>query len=246
MATKRPAGFGEMVLINWWALPLKRNLNINWASILFPIQAPLLYLACDTATILKAYDEAATLDDGIGDLWEDIMWGYLAMAKPSEALAAYQAHTSNSYYNNNLPWLPNVTGIYNDFSDYSLAPAQIFHWLHVLDSVGIVDTTCSDYPATLVFIRDDFRHYVIDNTSNGSLVVHFSDGQFFTAPPDSLFLKKVVISSCNSPIPVLKINNEAVSGYYIARSICTTEQCRLLMKRFLKQGIVLCWAVVLM
>jgi len=139
----------------------------------FPIQAPLLYLGNDSALISNAYQEAATIDDGIGDLWDDIMWGYLAMARPAEALADYKAHTNNTYYNTNLPWLPDVNGIYNDFSDRSLAPAQIYHWLHALDSLGIVDTTCADYPAAMVFKKNDYKNYVVDNSSDAELIVQF-------------------------------------------------------------------------
>ena len=186
----------------------------------FPIQAPLLYLGCDTSTIMKAHQEADALGDGVGDLWEDIMWGYLAMARPAEALADYQNHTSgNYYYNTNAPWLPNVNGIYEDFSDFSLAPAQIYHWLHALNHLGVVDTSVfADYPAAIVFTDGDHKHYIVDNPTNNDLTVNFSDGKSVVATANAIFSETVIINTCP---PLLEFTDENISGDHQAQIIRT-------------------------
>ena len=119
------------------------------------------------------------------------------------------------------PWLPDVDGIYNDFSDRSLAPAQIYHWLHALNNLGIVDTTYADYPAAMVFKKDYHKNYVVDNSSDAELIVKFSDGEQVLAPANATIVKKVNTSSCVTSEEAITFNNESVVGTYIANTIQT-------------------------
>lgn len=177
----------------------------------FPINAPLLYLAKNQAAVATNHTEASNLDDGIGDLWEDIMWGYQAMNDPVTALADYDAHTSTSHYNTNAPWLPNVTGIYEDFSDLSLAPAQIYHWLHALDSLGQpnFNVTAND-PSAMLFQNGADLLYVVHNPESSPKTVTFSNGQSVTAPANK-------ISIFNPTLPVELVDfNARKSGNEVA------------------------------
>ena len=145
------------------------------------------------------------------------------MARPSEALADYLAHTTDGFYNTNAPWLPDVTGIYNDFSDRSLAPAQVYHWLHALDSLGVVDTTSADYPAAMVFQKNGVKNYVVDNSTTTNLLVNFSDGEQVLVPANSIETKAIPISACLAATTNLIIDNENVIGNYVANSITTSN-----------------------
>ncbi len=186
-----------------------------------PVQASGLYLAKNQDIINNSYTEASNIDDGIGDLWEDVMWCFQAMTNPEVALTDYLTHTTNGFYNNNLPWLPNTTGIYNDFSDYSLAPAQVYHWLTSLDSLGqVASDICADYSATLVFEKGTVFHYTVYNPSNTALVVNFSDGATFSVPANGLYLFKQDKNVCN-PAYLLTLSNNNATGLYEAGEIAT-------------------------
>lgn len=219
-ATRVWGNGADKILGNDFEAESEYQLGINT----FPIQAPLLYLGNDSTIIADAHAEATTIGDGIGDLWEDIMWGYLAMARPTEALIDYLDHTTDAFYNTNAPWLPDVSGIYNDFSDRSLAPAQMYHWLHALDSLGIVDTTCADYPAAMVFIKEGLKNYVVDNTTASDLLVNFSDGEQFLVPAKSIQTKAIATSACVADAAILHLDNQVITGSYVAQAITTDNE----------------------
>ncbi len=184
-----------------------------------PVQASGLYLGKNQDIINNSYTEANNIDDGIGDLWEDVMWCFQAMADPETALTDYLGHTTNGFYNNNLPWLPNTTGIYHDFSDYSLAPAQVYHWLKNLDSLGqVVPHVCANYSSTLVFEKDMVFHYTVYNPSDTAILVNFSDGASFSVPANGLYLFKINKNVCN-PAYVITLQNEDATGLYEAGRI---------------------------
>jgi len=193
-----PAGYGYGSAARIWCngadkvsggqpfeLESEYQLGINT----FPIQGPLLYLSENTNLVSNSHAEANTLDDGIGDQWEDIMWGFQALYDPSSALSDYESHTNPIVYNSNLPWLPNVNGIYEDFSDNSLAPSQIYHWLNALDSLGIRNTSITaNYPSAMVFENNSEKSYIIHNHESTNKTVSFSDGTVAIAPPNTLYL----------------------------------------------------------
>ncbi len=154
----------------------------------FPIQAPLLYLGVNPVSVMDNYSEAQSIGDGVGDLWEDIMWGYQAIYDPSSALTDYESHTINGTYTSNIPQVPDASGIYQDFSHEGLAPSQIFHWLNVLDSIGTICTDItSGYSGAMVFKNETDTTFVIYNPSDSEITVRFYPLDLhLTAPPQTL------------------------------------------------------------
>lgn len=163
-----------------------------WLGInLLPMDGASLYLTWDGNLAQTLYNEMVSLNGGVeDDLWEDLMWTFQALTEPSTALSKYSTHTTPTVYNTNLPYTPSVNGIYDPLSGDQIAPAQLFHWLNVLDSLGQVDVTVTaDYSAAVVFNNSGEKHYAIYNPPNaGARTVTFSDGTIANVPADTLIL----------------------------------------------------------
>ncbi len=182
-ATRVWGNGADKVLGSSFELESEYQLGINTC----PIQGPLLYLGTNLSMVENNHLEAANQGDGIGDLWEDIMWGHQAIYDPTSALSDYNAHTTNGFYNDNLPGIPTVTNIYNPFSHSGLAPSQIYYWLNNLNTLGTLRSDITaDYSSALVFQNGTDLFYVINNPSNNPMIVTFSDGQKVNAPAETI------------------------------------------------------------
>ncbi len=200
-----------------WEMESAYQIGINT----IPIEAPLLYLGKRPDLMETIHSEATTLNTGIGNTWEDVMWSIQALYNPNLAIADYEAHTSSGAYTTNVPWLPNVWGIYNDFSDYSYAPAQLYHWLYSLDSLGQVDASvCSDALSSLVFKNGNVQHYCVYNPSSMPITVNFSDGEIVNVPSDTLYLHRKDNLVCDNGSSFI-LDETMPLGLYQAGTIST-------------------------
>ncbi len=93
-----------------------------------------------------------------------------------------------------------------------------------MDSLGVVDTTSSDYPAAMVFIKEEIKNYVVDNTTTTDLLVNFSDGEQFLVPAKSIQTKAIANSACMGNTSTLHLDNLVLTGSYIAQDITTKNE----------------------
>ncbi len=174
----------------WFEIEPEYMLGIN----LLPLDGTALYLGRNPAIVQSVFEEMQVMNaSSPTPLWDDMMWGYQALYDPSTALASYKAATTPNAYNTNLPWLPNVNGIYEPLSGDAFSPSQLYHWLHTLDSLGQVDATVTaDYPAAMVFNKNGLKHYVVYTPPSLSpkapITVTFSDGVSFPVEAGLLYV----------------------------------------------------------
>jgi len=141
----------------WFSANPEAVHGINW----LPIHGGSLYLGHHPDYVLRNYSALVEENKGTRwDQWADIIWMYLALADPKEALkqfdaqgAAFQPEAGNSR-------------------------ANTYCWLHTLDVLGRVDpTVTADYPLYAVFREGSQRTYAVCNASKEPLTVTFSDGK---------------------------------------------------------------------
>jgi endoglucanase Acf2 len=126
---------------------------------LLPITSASLYLGRQPDYVLANYAEIVAERGGQPVIWQDILWQYLALADPDQALAYYYADPD-----------------YEVFDGESRA--HTCHWLYNLKKLGHVETAITaDIPTYSVF-RDDAGDlsYVAFNASSAPRTVSFSDG----------------------------------------------------------------------
>ena len=125
-----------------------------------PIHGGSLYLGHDPAYVRKNY--AAMVRENKGDRWDqwaDILWMFLALADPDEAMKQFEAARDN------YP------------AEGGNTKANTYHWLGNLRVLGRVDpTVTADYPLYAVFRKGGRRTYAVYNTSPKPQTVRFSDG----------------------------------------------------------------------
>ncbi len=136
---------------------------------LLPITAASLHLGHDAEYLMENYNY---LNDNYGiDEWEDILWEYLALADPEQAVA-------------NLLNNPNYTIAGSPVNE---TRAHTYHWIHNLNALGqIQKNITADTPSYAVFDKDGFKTYVVYNSDDMDSEVLFSDGISLIAPAGQL------------------------------------------------------------
>ena len=123
-----------------------------------PIHGGSLYLGHDPAYVRKNY--AAMVRENQGDRWDqwaDILWMFLALADPDEAMTQFEAAKDN------YP------------AEGGNTKANTYHWLGNLRILGRVDpTVTADYPLYAVFRKGRRRTYAVYNPSPKPRTVRFS------------------------------------------------------------------------
>ena len=140
---------------------------------LLPITAASLHLGQDTDYVLENYN---FLNDTYGiDEWEDILWEYLALADPQQAVANLQ---NNPDYD--------AAG-----SPVNETRAHTYHWIHNLNAMGQVDNeiTANTF-SYAVFDKNLVKTYVVYNSSDAAADVLFSDGKLLSVPAGELFFQE--------------------------------------------------------
>ncbi len=129
-----------------------------------PITGSHLYLGWNPSYNAKNYAEVVTNNGGEPNVWQDILWEFLALGDPDAALAKYRAN-------------PGFT------SEEGESKAHTFHWLRNLAALGTVDTTLTaNHPLATAFTKDGKRTYVASNVSSAALTVTFSNGTSLAVP----------------------------------------------------------------
>ena len=153
---------------------------------ILPVQGGSLYLGHYPDYVLANYAEIVAENSGQPDIWQDLLWEYLALADPDLALSHY-------------------------FADIDYAPfdgesrAHTMHWLFNLKKMGRVETTIlADTPTYAVF-RDGAGDltYVAYNAGPADRLVTFTDGFSFTVGSRELASHSTSTQDPDAPVVLL-------------------------------------------
>ena len=157
----------------WWTEEPRQIQGIN----LMPITPASLYLGSDPAYVVqfmsrlgpekRAYLKRG-MDDGTpGDIWQDVLMSYYALAEPAAALEH---------------WKPKGSVELGETRSHTL------YWLLSLKEMGTPDfTVTADTALYGVFHnRAGKRSYLAYNATDSVIEVHFSDGMTLTVPAHAL------------------------------------------------------------
>lgn len=147
---------GQGAHTTWWTANAEEVHGINW----LPFHGGSLYLGLNPEYVLADYNRLVEENNGdYWDKWGDLIWMWLALADPEEAIrqyttaGAYQLEEGNSRTN-------------------------LHHWLYTLNALGEVDgSVAADTSLYAVFNKNGVRTYVAYNPTNISKTVTFSDGK---------------------------------------------------------------------
>lgn len=160
---------------------------------ILPVQGGSLYLGHHPDYVLANYAEIVAENSGQPDIWQDLLWEFLALADPDLALSHYYADID-----------------YEPFDGESRA--HTLHWLYNLKKMGHVETEVfADIPTYAVF-RDaaDDVTYVAYNAGATDRLVTFTDGFSFTVGPRELASHST--SSVNPDAPIVLLLADKTSG----------------------------------
>ena len=160
---------------------------------ILPVHAGSLYLGHHPGHVLANYNEIVAENSGQPDIWQDVLWEYLALADPNLALSYYFADID-----------------YEPFDGESRA--HTMHWLYNLKKMGRVDTTIFADIATYAVFRDAAGDltYVAYNADPADRLVTFSDGFSFTVGPREM--ASFTTSPTNPDTPVVLLLPDKISG----------------------------------
>ena len=147
---------GQGVHTTWWTANAEEVHGINW----LPFHGGSLYLGLNPEYVLKDYNRLVQENNGDHwDKWGDLIWMWLALADPAEAIRhysaaaeVYQVEEGNSHTN-------------------------LYHWLYTLNALGRVDdSVVADTSLYAVFNKEGRRTYVAYNPSSSAKTITFSNG----------------------------------------------------------------------
>ena len=141
---------------------------------LYPIHGGSLYLGHNQNYAAELWAEMAQ-NTGIlsnqenANLWHDTYYKFLALTDAQAAIDLY-----DSYPDRNLK--------------FGISDAQTYHWLHVMNALGPVDTSITaNHPLAVAFTdSSNTTTYVAQNYSNALISVTFSDGYVLDVPATKL------------------------------------------------------------
>ena len=144
----------------WFSADPEKIQGIN----MLPLTGNHLYLGTRPEYVLENYGEVVA-NGGEPDVWQDILWGFLALGDGEAALAKLQAGAGYVV-------------------EEGESRAHTYHWIANLAALGNVDPTVTgNHVLSSVFVKDGERTYVAANTSKAPLTVTFSDGTDLTVGP---------------------------------------------------------------
>ncbi len=153
---------------------------------ILPVTSGSLYLGRHPDHILANYAEIVAENSGQPDIWQDVLWEYLALADPSLALSYYFADNQ-----------------YEPFDGESRA--HTLHWLYNLKKMGHVDTTTTADISTYAVFRDANGDRTYNAYNPGSLTrqVNFSDGYTMMVAPKELRSESTFEENLDAPVALL-------------------------------------------
>jgi len=153
---------------------------------ILPMTSASLYLGRHPHYVIENYAEIVEERNGQPVVWQDVLWEYLALADPNQAL---------SYYYADLDYPP--------FDGESRA--HTLHWLFNMKKMGHLDTSIvADHPSFAVLRdADDDLTYVAYNPGPLELTVNFSDGFSMTVPSRELASHSTSTENPDAPVALL-------------------------------------------
>ena len=129
-----------------------------------PITGGHLYLGLRPTDVVENYNEMVAVNGGNPDVWQDILWSYLALGDGTAALAKLD---SDREYR----------------EEEGESRAHTYHWIANLATLGTLDSSIhADDPIAAVFSKDGARTYVASNITQAPISVTFSDGTVLDVP----------------------------------------------------------------
>lgn len=157
---------------------------------MLPITGGSLYLGRHPDYVLANVEEIASENNGPPDIWQDVIWDFLALADADRALTEFLS-------NPNYP-------IFDGESK-----AHTYHWIGNLKRMGQVDTTVTaNIPTAASFkTQDGSKSYAAYNALPDSADVQFSDGYVLRVGPRSMGWSSLADVDTNAPIALLNANS---------------------------------------
>lgn len=156
-----------------------------------PVTAAMLYWGRHPDEVIEIFDAMNAQNEAKGgpgapfDLFQDLLWSFLATADADRAIALFNAaNTPNPY---------NVEG--------GESRAHTYHWLHNLASLGLLDESIhGDNPFSMVFDKQGVKTYCAYNPDSTERLVTFSDGTAFRVPPGEVVgVRRPIAVSLTAP-----------------------------------------------
>jgi endoglucanase Acf2 len=166
-----PKGFGHSAVAMVWGAGGRYDtwwdpnpIFIHGINVV-PASGGSLYMGRHPDYVVRNYDEVVRRNKGDPLTWRDLMWMYLALAKPDRALELFE---------NDRYFAP----------EFGNSMAMTYHWITNLAALGQLDTrVTADAPTYAVFAKGNRRTHVAFNPTDRPLKVTFSDGVAVVAPP---------------------------------------------------------------
>ena len=169
-----PKGFGHTALAmvwgaggrydTWWD---SNPVFIHGINIV-PASGGSLYMGRHPDYVVRNYGEVVQRLRGEPLTWRDLLWMYLALAKPERALDLFE---HDRYFS----------------PEFGNSMAMIYHWISNLAALGQLDTrVTADAPTYAVFAKGNRVTHVAFNPTDQPLKVTFSDGMGVVVPPRQL------------------------------------------------------------
>lgn len=155
-----------------------------------PITGGSLYLGRHPDYVQANYDEIVAENNGQPDVWQDVLWEFLALSNPDFALSQFLS-------NPNYP-------IFDGESK-----AHTYHWLGNLKRMGQVDTTITANVSTYAVFKNvaDENSYAAFNALPDSADIMFSNGFVLRVAPRSMGWFTEAQTNSNAPVALLNANS---------------------------------------
>lgn len=160
---------------------------------ILPINSGSLYLGRHPEYVKANYAEIVAERNGQPIVWKDILWEYLALGDPDQALSLYNADPDYE-------------------EEYGESRAHTLHWLYNLKKMGQLDTTVlantSSYSVFLNSAGD--TTYSAFNPDDVPKLVSFTNGFSMEVPANEM--KTVSTSTADPNLPVSLLVSDKTSG----------------------------------
>ena len=160
---------------------------------ILPVWSGSLYLGRHPDYVLANYAEIVAERSGQPNTWQDILWEYLALSDPNQALSYYYADNT-----------------YTPFDGESRA--HTLHWLYNLKKMGQPDTSIFADISTYSVFKDPAGDltYVAYNSGSTNRLVTFSDGYSMQVGPREM--NSFSTATENPDAPVVLLLSDKTSG----------------------------------
>ena len=130
---------------------------------MLPITGGSLYHARWKSDIVQNFTEMRTRNGGTETVWQDILYEFLAIADPGQAMSLYNSASFTPEDGDSRP--------------------HSYHWISSLNAYGTPDVgVTADVPTYAVLNKAGAKTYAAYNGTAAAVTVHFSDGATLSVP----------------------------------------------------------------